>query len=299
MRQFIAQKIVTDWLWGMPWVAKSLLALRRHYDPITDRAAYVAQVFRQHARASLAATGRRSMDGWKVLEIGPGGNVAVSGLMLLTGAHHAFCLDIIPWNKADNEAVLAAAITALMQSDDAALVSERYHARASADPAELAAELLQHVKYLCPASIATCDLPDSAIDYIFSQAVFEHIHDPAKGWQHIARLLRPGGVTTHQIDLRDHRNPDRPHDHLRFSDHVWRMANNHSPFAVRNRWRLSDYREALTANKLRMARMEKTRTQRVADDVRLHPTFKSRDSEDLEAIDIFIVAIKDSERSST
>src|SRR5579884_3413459 len=291
MRQFIAQKIITDWLWGMPWVAQSLLALRQHYDPVTDRGAYVVQVFRQHAHTSLLATGRRSMDGWQVLEIGPGGNVAVSGLMLLVGASHAFCLDIVPWNKADNEAVLAAAISALMQSEDATLVSERYQAQASADPAGLAAELLQHVKYICPASITTCDLPDSVVDYIFSQAVFEHVHDPAKGWQQIARLLRPGGVTTHQIDLRDHRNPDRPHDHLQFSDQVWQMANNHSPFAVRNRWRLSDYREALATNTLRLVTIEKTRTQPVASDVKLHPTFKARSREDLETIDIFVVAV--------
>jgi len=105
------------------------------------------------------------MDGWQVLEIGPGGNVAVSGLMLLIGAHHAFCLDIVPWNKADNEAVLAAAITALMQSEDAALVCERYRAQASADPAGLAAELLQQIKYLCPADITTCELPDSTLHF--------------------------------------------------------------------------------------------------------------------------------------
>jgi len=71
------------------------------------------------------------------------------------------------------------------------------------------------------------------------------------------------------------------------------MANNHSPFAVRNRWRLSDYRNALEANGLRLVEAEHTKIQPVAGDVRLHPAFQNRDKDDLEVIDIFVVAIKD------
>lgn len=47
------------------------------------------------------------------------------------------------------------------------------------------------------------DLPDNYFDLVFSISVVEHIEDPhyADFFKDIARVLRPGGLTAHAIDL--------------------------------------------------------------------------------------------------
>jgi SAM-dependent methyltransferase len=39
-----------------------------------------------------------------------------------------------------------------------------------------------------------CDLEPESFDVVTAWAVFEHLHDPAAAFQHVASLLRPGGV---------------------------------------------------------------------------------------------------------
>lgn len=53
-------------------------------------------------------------------------------------------------------------------------------------------------------------LPSGQIDFMFSNAVLEHIREPeeALDWYH--RLLKPGGLAFHLIGLEDHRHDDNP-----------------------------------------------------------------------------------------
>jgi SAM-dependent methyltransferase len=54
-------------------------------------------------------------------------------------------------------------------------------------------------------------------DAVFSNAVLEHVLDIDQSLQALCRLTRPGGYGFHQVDFRDHRNFDRPLDHLLFA----------------------------------------------------------------------------------
>lgn len=84
---------------------------------------------------------------------------------------------------------------------------------------------------------AQIDYPDDSFDFIFSITVLEHIVDPAPTIRNCYRLLRPGGWTYHNIDLRDHADFDRPIRFLDYSqqDFEARQAGN-------NRLRSSDHR---------------------------------------------------------
>ena len=68
---------------------------------------------------------------------------------------------------------------------------------------------------------ALAELPDSSIDLVFSQAVLEHIPrsemDPFLGQSF--RVLRPGGVCSHAIDLQDHLGGAL--NHLRLPAWLW------------------------------------------------------------------------------
>jgi SAM-dependent methyltransferase len=64
-------------------------------------------------------------------------------------------------------------------------------------------------------------IPDSSIDFIWSQAVLEHVrkHDFEDTVLELRRVLKPNGACSHRIDLRDHLSASL--NNLRFSNAVW------------------------------------------------------------------------------
>ena len=57
-------------------------------------------------------------------------------------------------------------------------------------------------------------LADGSVDVTMSNAVLEHVYDVEAVAAEIARVTRPGGLGSHQIDLRDHSDFDRPLEFL-------------------------------------------------------------------------------------
>ena len=66
-------------------------------------------------------------------------------------------------------------------------------------------------------------LPDASVDFVFSQAVLEHVrrHEFDQTLREIHRILKPDGVSTHVIDLRDHL--DSSLNNLRFPERTWEL----------------------------------------------------------------------------
>ncbi|MBT5459570.1 MAG: class I SAM-dependent methyltransferase, partial [Rhodospirillaceae bacterium] len=64
-------------------------------------------------------------------------------------------------------------------------------------------------------------IPDSSVDFIWSQAVLEHVrkHEFADTMKELRRVLKPNGACSHRIDLRDHLSAGL--NNLRFSDRFW------------------------------------------------------------------------------
>ena len=117
--------------------------------------------------------------------------------------------------------------------------------------------LLQRVRYEPDCPLETATFEDASFDIVFSHACFEHVQDPDAGVRTLARMLKPGGVTTHEIDLRDHRDFGRPLRFLKHRDTVWRQATSRRP-ATPNRWRASDYERAFGAAGLEVVYLRRT-----------------------------------------
>jgi len=64
-------------------------------------------------------------------------------------------------------------------------------------------------------------IPDGTVDFIWSQAVLEHIrmHEFHDTMLELRRVLRPDGVCSHSIDLKDHIGGAL--NNLRFSKELW------------------------------------------------------------------------------
>jgi SAM-dependent methyltransferase len=223
--------------------------------------AYPQSVFDKHRRAIEKV---RPLEG-RVLEIGPGGNVAVAALLVKHGAAEAVCIDSEPW-LADNESLY--------------------------EELGLDAGVLARVEYVAPCPIESVPFEDESFDIVFSHACLEHVADPAAAVASIARVLRPGGVTTHEIDLRDHRDFSNPLRLLKHRDLTWKLAMSRRPAAA-NRWRMSDFRRAFEEAGLGILDLARTEVTVTEEDRRsFAPRFRALALDDLGTTVIFLTAAK-------
>jgi SAM-dependent methyltransferase len=86
-------------------------------------------------------------------------------------------------------------------------------------------------------------IASSSVDYVFSNAVLEHIYDPQRAFKSLARITRPGGMGFHQVDFRDHRNMDTPLEFLLLTDADFVKLAEECHYECGNRWRPYEYEE--------------------------------------------------------
>jgi SAM-dependent methyltransferase len=240
------------------------------YDHEKDSCGYVMRVYKQH----IGGVG--SVRGKDCVEIGPGGNLGLGIMLLLDGARSAVALDTVNFIEGKH---LQPLYEELVRA-----------AGSSADPQSLSESLV----YLAPVDISASGLETATVDVLVSHACFEHFVDPAGAIREIARLLRPGGVTSHQIDLRDHRDMSRPLRFLRLGDASWKLATSNRVSLTPSRWRASDYESAFIAAGLELVSSDTTDSYDVTDAerARFAPRFRRKAVEDLRRTGIFIVARK-------
>lgn len=148
-----------------------------------------------------------------VLEMGPG-DALITGLIGYgAGFGSTVLLDVAPFAHDDPERYRAMA-AALRQ-------------RGREVPDLSAAASIQDVLSACNATYLTDGMaslraiPDASVDFIFSQAVLEHVRleEFEETMRQTRRILRPGGVCSHRIDLRDHLA--NALNSLRFKESTW------------------------------------------------------------------------------
>lgn len=212
---------------GMPWWAKigakivlSRLPLRygfwqglglfRHGR--MDSWSYALGVFDAHLnRAGLVD----DLSGRVVLEIGPGDSVATAIIARAHGAR-AILVDAGCFAKADLDGYRALCD---LLAQHGYTPPDLGNAR-DLDDVLVACE----ARYLTEGLTSLRAIDSGSIDLIFSQAVLEHIrrHEFADTMRECRRILKPDGVCSHRVDLKDHLGGGL--NNLRFSDRVWESA---------------------------------------------------------------------------
>jgi SAM-dependent methyltransferase len=101
-----------------------------------------------------------------------------------------------------------------------------------------------HIDFHAPADARNTGLPDASVDYVFSNAVLEHIPENIikEILKECMRLLVPDGILAFTIDYRDHcrdKNKISPYYFFRFSNQDWKTM---YPPDGHNRLRHKDFR---------------------------------------------------------
>jgi SAM-dependent methyltransferase len=175
-----------------------------------DSAAYSLQVFQDHLKI---AENNGVEDGFTVLEIGPGDSVASALFAASLGASRIWLIDSGAYATTNMQTYCAIADYAI--SNGLTIPQETVF-----DSIELFLQSCR-AKYYVDGLESLKKLADSSVDFIWSHAVLEHIrvHEFSEFIVEMYRVLRPGGVASHRVDLQDHLSGGL--NNLRFSNSIW------------------------------------------------------------------------------
>jgi len=148
------------------------------------------------AGASMGFT--KTSEGFAVLELGPGDSLFSAVIAKALGATQTWLVDAGPFATNDM-AAYRGLLDFLVQKG---LPVPATHTLTTRDA------LLAHCggTYLTSGVQALAQLPKASVDFCFSNAVLEHIpkNDFTSLTQELKRVLKPGGVCLHRVDLKDH-----------------------------------------------------------------------------------------------
>lgn len=175
-----------------------------------DDPGYALQVFRRHFDRSDFSN---KNGGYTALELGPGDSFVSAIIADAHGAAQCYMVD------AGRYAVDSVpAYRSLIEG----LRSAGVNAREVADCAS-AEELLSRVDgiYLTDGLQSLRSIPDDSVDFVWSQAVLEHIRlsEFDETLLELRRVMKPSGMASHRVDLQDHLGGSL--NNLRFSQELW------------------------------------------------------------------------------
>jgi len=178
-----------------------------------DDPEYVLRNFDGHY---LAAGRPGAGAGFRALELGPGDTLA--SVLIVRGLGGEFCWLVDAGDFARKEMGLYRNIAANLQKQGVSVPSLE-------GVEDVEAMLVQcRGRYLTNGLAGLRMIPDASLDFIWSQAVLEHVrkHEFLDTARELRRILKPNGACSHRIDLRDHL--DAGLNNLRFSDGLWESA---------------------------------------------------------------------------
>jgi SAM-dependent methyltransferase len=174
-----------------------------------DSSDYALNVFSSHLKR-VELDGR--LEGKVVLELGPGDSISTSLMAhaygarsILVDAGNFMKKDVKTYNDLAKNLVTLGykmpEITSEMTFNDVLQVAKS--------------------EYLTEGLISLRSIPTHSVDFIFSQAVLEHLRkfEFQEIMIELRRILKPGGISSHQVDLRDHLGGAL--NNLCFSEKLW------------------------------------------------------------------------------
>ena len=199
-------------------------------EKLSDDVNYALQLGKGHLEL-LAYYGQR-LEGLRVLELGPGTNLAPQLVMASSGARVSVAdRFLVPWDDEYHPAFYRAFLAAwngpLPAVDQ--ILDAGAHSPAVVSSIPSPAENL-------------ADIAPAAFDLVMSNAVLEHVYAMPAVCRELGRVTAPGGLNMHQIDFRDHLDGIRQLDFLIMPDDEYQLEFERTHGERGNRLRPSEAR---------------------------------------------------------
>jgi hypothetical protein len=146
------------------------------------------------------------------------------------------------------------------------------------------------VRYVVPWSDTT-NIKDGSIDFIYSQAVLEHIDDLRTAYRALHSWLKPTGLMSNQIDFKSHGMADEWNGHWTYSDFQWKLIRGNRPYLI-NRKPHSTHLRLMKAAGFEVRCDLKVKTPSNISRSALAPRFEDLSDDDLTTSGAFIQAAK-------
>jgi len=175
-----------------------------------DNPEYVSSVFSTHwSRAQFA----RKQSDWHAMELGCGDSLASCQIANAYNVKKCYLVDVSRFATMDM--AFYKALAARLRREGITVPDIE---RCGSVPEML--ELL-NTEYLTEGLNSLKIIPSGSVDFIWSQAVLEHIrrNEFLETMKELRRIVRHDGVISHRIDLRDHLQEAL--NNLRFPERVW------------------------------------------------------------------------------
>lgn len=249
-------------------------------------------------------------------ELGPGDSLGIGLAALLSGADRLLALDVVEYASNDeNQAVLSGLVELFRSRSDIPDDTEypgvfpklddyRFPARlwAPADYQRNVADArvtairaaLQgisgrvEIRYAVPWDSVPQQVRQP-VHVVLSQAVLEHVADPAATYAALGRWVAPGGFSSHVIDFRSHRITSTWDGHLRYPEPVWRIVQGRRPYLL-NRRSPAEHLQRLATAGFAIQRVARDRLQPTVSQHDLATPFREWSIEDRETGSLHVVA---------
>ncbi len=208
-----------------PWVERYL------FNPYDFNEAHIEYSKRKFDEFFVALPADISLANKTVLELGPGGSVGFGLLALQAGAAQYLALD-----DGEHTFVRPRQIRGYRK-----LVGNDTVLRCFEKRAGRIVYREEAIRFKNITQASGYPLPDASVDVIYSCAVLEHVHDLDQAFSEMSRVLKPGGIMYHEVDLRDHIFSQDSLWFLSIPDRLFRFFFRHTGGYV-NRARFSAYR---------------------------------------------------------
>ena len=185
----------------------------------------------------------RLPDAFTTLELGPGDSLASAVIAAAFGSRRTLLVDAGSFAATDIQ-------TYNHFSEQLAKMNLIPAATSYADLADMLRQT--RADYLVKGLASLKTLPNDSVDFVFSQAVMEHVHlkDVEETVRELFRVQPAGGIASHRIDLKDHLASSL--HSLRFSKRIWESQYFRTSDFYTNRLRASEWQELFTRSGYRV-----------------------------------------------
>jgi hypothetical protein len=127
-----------------------------------------------------------------------------------------------------------------------------------------------------------------SIDFLFSQAVLEHVDDLERTYKAMRAWMKPNGFVSHSIDFTSHNITRSWNGHWTLNDPAWRIVRGTRPYFI-NREPLSRHLALLSKNGFAVMHVEKQQNS-AAEPLQLARRFRAMHHDDVSTRGVFVQA---------